>query len=747
MNQIKQTSQAILFEEFNSDKDNLRAMLDTQKNVNESGFIAKVRDTLGVSSFKEFLAKFSPEIWEYFANDKFYYTIDADEGKKYNGTRKKITDNMYYQMLVNMYDQKGNSGQANSEFDDTELLNMLSPQAEVKEAKRLRLNFEYVTKEYYKAREAGENTEEHQAKIFECRDRIIDKYKDSKVALLPLAINDTTLKINALNKSRDALEALPSGSVCELTSGQFSFDAEGNVCTLELEQPKGDIQENRSHNVADSMKMMIEADFEENYERASPEDESGTFIKNMMVSIYAPGGAIQSANDQPLTKEEIDHAIDVLKNRKKNFEKYYTEAKEAFFQELSKVIEKVIGVKIFFDHATAKNGDDAKLELPTGLIVANCKPADLVEAGLKDKFEAYIDNIGKSQGDDKCWFAILPSVKYLNSTSAAQKTANDTDDMDSMLRGHKRTNIETDTEQTRTGDALTITVAKSLLKILNQGHILTAFNFDTFKGNTFADITDETIEEVEQKLQDYRIDYPHAVYAYPNFTLMRERTIAITDEDDAQKIKVPGIHIDAAYPAAGLLVGSQQMLTLKSRGLGNYLITDQDNMNPVRINLEDALLQENFTTKFNRENVMNWSRSVVQKIQSDMFGFAFCGNETFGKVANTYILTARTMNQMENKQYKPIYRVMMEDFIFQIVELLQRKRSQIENELLNNLVPIWRKTARGFENGEKINLVLLQGEDVAWQDDKRDKLKISFKGGDEALDNIDIVSDDASNNN
>ena len=89
----------------------------------------------------------------------------------------------------------------------------------------------------------------------------------------------------------------------------------------------------------------------------------------------------------------------------------------------------------------------------------------------------------------------------------------------------------------------------------------------------------------------------------------------------------------------------------------------------------------------------------------------------------------------------------MEDFIFQLVELLQRKRSQIEKELLNNLVLAWRKKKKKYEGEEKINLVLLQGEDVAWQDDKRDKLKISFKGGDEALDNIDIVSDDAGSNN
>ena len=105
------------------------------------------------------------------------------------------------------------------------------------------------------------------------------------------------------------------------------------------------------------------------------------------------------------------------------------------------------------------------------------------------------------------------------------------------------------------------------------------------------------------------------------------------------------------------------------------------------------------------------------------------------------------MKKMDNQQYKPIYRIMMEDFIFQIVDLLQRKRSQIEKELLHNLVPAWRRTADRYENNPKINLVLLKGEDITWRDDKRDKLKISFISGDEALDNIDIVSDDATSDN
>lgn len=221
MSEIKQTSQAILFEEFNSSKDDLRTMLDTQGNVNESGFITKVRDTLGVSSFKEFLEKFSPEMWEYFADGKFYYTIDADEAKKHNGVPKSITDNKYYQMLVNMYVQKGISGQANSEFDDRDLLDMLSPQAEVKEAKRLRANFEYVTKEYYKALDAGENTEELQAKIYDCRDRIIDKYQESKVALLPLAINDASQKIKALEKAKNLSRLFPTGAYLNFLRDNF----------------------------------------------------------------------------------------------------------------------------------------------------------------------------------------------------------------------------------------------------------------------------------------------------------------------------------------------------------------------------------------------------------------------------------------------------------------------------------------------------------------------------------------------
>lgn len=749
-NEVKQTSQAILFEEFNpgKDKDNLRTMLENE-NVEEAQFTEKVREKLGVNSFQEFLDKFAPDLWEYFSDGKFYYTTDEDKARKMGGVKKSITDNTYYQALVNMYSQKGNSGLSNSQFDDSELLDMLSPQREIKEAKRVRTNFAYLTKEFYKALDAGEDTKEYVEKIYNCRDKIIDKYKESKVALLPLAINTVSQKIETLEDKKKAINALTNGSVPQLTAGQFSFDKDGNVFLLEAAPTEKlpDSDRDSQHDIAGNIKAMIEADYEENFEPVSEADTSGPFIEHLMVSVYAPGTSTADNQDSQalaLTEETINTHLAELKEQKASYEGYYLDAKKAFIQELSKIIEKVIGVKIFFDHATAGKGDKAKLEVPAGLIVANCKPADLVEENLKPKFQKYIENIGKSQTTYKCWFAILPHIQY-----AAASTAEVTADQlragdDPLLRAHKRTKKQ-DNVKAKAGDALNLNVAKSMLSVLDEGHIVTVFNFEAFKGNTFNDLTAESLKETKKKLtQDYNIDYAHAVYAYPDFTLMQERSISVTDELK-KKLFVPAIHIDAAYPAAGLLVASQQLSTLKERGLGEYLVTDADNVNPIRIDLENTLVQEHLTTYFNRENVMNWSHSVLDTIQEDQFGFSFCGNEIATNIANTYIFTARTMKKKGNR-YKPIYQVLMEDYLFLIVDgLLHKKKSQVQEILLNKYVPKWKQLAKKYTDKDKmkINLVLQPGENIDWDKDKENRLKITFKNGEDTLDSIAIDSEEA----
>ena len=58
---------------------------------------------------------------------------------------------------------------------------------------------------------------------------------------------------------------------------------------------------------------------------------------------------------------------------------------------MSKIIESLLGVKVFFDHATADGGEYG--EVPAGVIIANCKVSHLLQ--IKDKFKKYIDILGR----------------------------------------------------------------------------------------------------------------------------------------------------------------------------------------------------------------------------------------------------------------------------------------------------------------------------------------------------------------
>ena len=104
------------------------------------------------------------------------------------------------------------------------------------------------------------------------------------------------------------------------------------------------------------------------------------------------------------------------------------------------------------------------------------------------------------------------------------------------------------------------------------------------------------------------------------------------------------------------------------------------------------------------------------------------------------------MGMMEGQKYKPIYRVLMEDFLFAIADgKCEKKRSEIDKELIGSLVPQWVKLANRNGKETKVNQVLLKGENISWSEDNPIKLVIKFLGGDAPLDSIDVVSNDIRN--
>ena len=89
---IKSTSQTILFEQFNDKAPSLNTMLDTteEEKVETADFALEVKEQLNVTSFKEFLSKFAPTIYEICINGKFVYTTDEVKARKFEGVPKSV---------------------------------------------------------------------------------------------------------------------------------------------------------------------------------------------------------------------------------------------------------------------------------------------------------------------------------------------------------------------------------------------------------------------------------------------------------------------------------------------------------------------------------------------------------------------------------------------------------------------------------------------------------------------------------
>lgn len=724
--EIKQTSDAILLESFNDNIGvaSLKTMLSNAENVESvqmPEFADDVKRTLGVSSFKEFMDKFAPDIYEIdtFETDEngqtYYYatyTTDGDKSTRLHGRKVALEKDTYFRTIEELYSKKGAGLYSNSEFQDeigNKLLEYgLSIKKSQEDIKNTRKNLAYLTSQYEKANKEGKDAKPYAKKIIDYRKKIISQ-TNSLMQYLPLAMSEASQQLECLEQgmnssaqneetkkisSKNTLLLQPGHTIQQ--GGDITTDEKG---ALTFQLVKNDVDgdqdnPNTENDINSKIRGMIVADYEINHPKNQNE-----FVKSLVVNAYAPTD--RTASIAQLSEQEKEEQIQALEVRKKQYEICYQKTKENFVKEMTEIIEKIMGVKVFFDHATAQGGIYGTLESKYGLIVANCKPTDLISSDLKDKFAAYIENIGVGKGNDKCWFGILPAVSYDNSSV--------TDDfsIDDLEMGIDMSQSAED-DQKKADNILDIASATEILKIMDDGHILTVFNFQADKSNVFNSITASSIREKKRLLEN--INFAHAVYAYPDFTLVQYHRTAITE---TSSIQVPEIHIDAAYPAAGLLVASQQESCLKAHGLGDNIITDRPHMSFVRIDLEKPLLREHMTTKFNKENIMNWNKSVTQEIKSDMFGFAFCGNAIHGNIKNTYVLTARTLQKMKNNQYQPIYCSLLIDYIYEVLDSLGGEMQQVKDILLGDeYLGTWKDAAKEYAEDNKINLVLNPGEDI-----------------------------------
>lgn len=754
-----QTHKTIIFEEFDNTKsENLFTILSNDDPSGDELIIGLKK--LTVSTFQEFMDKFAPKVYEAYSRNadggiEFFYTTDPTKYAHLPYSEIDIKEHIYYQMMERLYESKGQSGKANLEFNDSEIMEMLTPKKELDEIRNTRQKMEYNLKRFYEAKDVGDKSTMNacRKKLLECRETIAKYSMASLNKLLPILIEDNTKKLELLNAAsptdnQDDTKALPAPTFGRLiinAAGYLDIEKDFKEKTVpsiaaprEEKKSEGALVEVKDNlpaevkvvkpqesvktipsteELQDKIATTILKDYEEN---ATAPNET---IKSLIVSAFAPLASQSNADDK---NQALDR--NVLLRQRQNFEDAYINSRQSFIREMSKIVESLLGVKTFFDHATAEGG--AYSPIPGGVIISNCKASRLLE--IKDKFAEYMKYLGKDQTEQRVWFAVLPNVLE-NPPIDDDDIYNDIDDgMGGSLKdsqaGSKKLNNE----------YVSINALKEFLKVMESAKITTVFNIRNEK-NTASNLSSEELKGKMKDFDSYR--YGHAVYAYPNFTLIRDRDKLIFEDRPDAQITLPGIYVDAAYPAAGLLVASQQQKVLDSYKL-KY---DKDSV-CVGVDFENSAVKKAFQTKFNRESVFRRSEDLIKTINANMFGFSFSGDEVKDKNGttwqNSYVHCARSLaKNAKTGLYKPVCQTLIEDFIVQELNTLaDRKKSDIR-EKVESINREWADKNKQNRYAGIVNSLLREKESIDI-DDTGDKVKLHFNfvGGDGYVD-IEVQGD------
>ena len=715
------TYRTILFEEFDSGRPTLYGIISTAANPAGETVYHDVKEKLAVHSFDEFLERFAPKVYEMHEpspdGDGLLVTYSTENSP--GAIPLEIVSNSYYKMLLNLYRSKETSGDSNLKFNYDELFEQLKPNQEVEAAKNLRMQLKAAQDKYYECQDKGESTDEAR-KIFNgCFKKVREQYEKSVINLLPLAMADLDTKIEAADKLLALNAGKDENDVLQLASGYTSFfkeDGTLGTAPVQIQAPTDTVEELPTKQLSGGERKLLSAVIESDYDKRAKTQNS--FVKDLVVSTYAPLTAIDTAGTTvEMSLAEVRQQQDNNLAKKHTYEKTFQNAKAAFIQAMTETVQKLLGVQALFDHATSKG------ELADGLIVANCS-VGLLMRDSKETFTRFINRVGHDSVNNRVWFGIVPGV----SDSLADEDSDDDDE--DLLGGDSEETVHAKPKSAKT---VSMNEFRQFLPIMDNARIMTIFNFKADDSNGFL-MTPKYVEEKRDSLQN--IKNKHAVYAYPNFTLTRPRNIVLFE--GAERLSIPGVYIDAAYIAGGLLMGSQQSAYLESHGLNVHR-----QLPCVRIDFENTAVRRKLVTKFNKETDFDVNEDLRNAINKDRMGFVFSGDE-MGDIQNTYVYIANTLYKSPGSDvYRPIYATLVEDYVRSVYNRVEDKsRKGVKREFINGMVAEWKRCAEGKEHANDVNLLLHENESIDLEDNPdtgKPELKIKLSALEAALDNLEIA--------
>lgn len=692
---ISQTNRTMLFEEINPEKLDLITLVGDVKGIDSLSDekIKEINQHLLVKSFDEFLDKFSPTVYSFYnaANQKVMYTLKKPEGIQDDCISEIAIDqnNDFLKMLFTLIDTKRSQGITNVDFKFENLLDMISPKKVMDDIRQVRKEIHYLYGEYDKLDEGDPkklDTGDKLNLMFE----VASRNYNNVMAMLPLAIEDIKTRL-LLGASQDEDESE------RLQIGTLSIGDNGELKIIEAPQTNSSdlmvIEENSNYGLSTV--------FEEDYEAIT--ESPSSYVKDLVVRTFSP---------LPAVKAEFDVETEVQNYN--TYLEFYKDAKDEFVKTVKPLVEKLLGVKMYFDQYATKNKG-----MQPSLLVTNTKLDMLVKSNNLPRLRTYLNTVNaKNDFTDTVWYGIVPALEL----ESAGKMK--------VSRSRFKGNEKVTKQEGNTMESLSI-----LLDTVKDYKIQIFFNFMAEEETTFNGIATAGIDRLIDKCSVLvRKDYSEfAIPCLPNFTIIpKDKSGVVIDtrmhttengarlskeKEDVLKLWIEGVYVGASYVAAGIVSAYQCPEYLKE-SFRNV----KRNYPGVRFDIEAGDNSLRAVTTMAKE-ISGFTNNIKDAINSRSFGFVFSSENAQLQdkdIKRITVYKARSL-AMEEDGFDSIYKTQVSTYIERILRFQSGdfKHENIVRFFSNN--PSSQKSKWLNDKGY-VNSIIHDGDDIGYIIDEKTSL-------------------------
>lgn len=647
MNIINQTNRTLLLEEINPEKLDLLTLIGDVKGIDSlsDDKIKEINLYLECSSYEEFQAKFAPCIYS-------FYDANSQSVKYVLKKPENIPDNMlteiplnqqndFLKMLFTLMETKKSQGVLNVDFGFENLLDMISPKKVMDDIRQVRKEIRYNYGKYAELEDGDPAKLDIGDKLNVLFEEASTNY-NNVMAMLPLAIED--IKTRLLLGSGEK-----QGGNAQIALGMLSMGEKGELKVLEAPKQETTALATLDDNINTGLVEVIKDDYQAINE--SPSD----YVQSLVVRTFCP---LVSTNQS---------AVDV-ETEVSNYNQYlafYKESKDAFIKVVKPLVEKLLGVKMFFDQYKVK----AKGMAPT-LVVANMRPEMLAKSSSLPTLHAYLNTTNnKLNFSNTIWYAIFPELSISHQEGAK------------LRRERFQGNIHKENDGVNSLETLS-----ALLDVLKDYRVETFFSFENREETTFNAVAAEGIQKYIDRCASL-VGKPYSEFAIPclpNFTVIPknksgvtlDKLMTVTDENTAQlseakedimRLWIEGVYIGAAYVAAGFRAACQCPEYIKDHF--RRLRVDSE-LPGVRYDVEAGNHALCTRTTMPKE-ITGFTNTIKDQINRKNFGWVFASeNAALDGMSITQITVYKARNLLydpDRSTYEPEYKTQVTTYIERIL--------------------------------------------------------------------------------